>query len=479
MKNNISPRRLASLLSAMMILFPACSSLYEAPTPPVADSYVMQSEKKPAPQKAQNEKKMNNQTTPRTDKELSLDDCITIAIDNNPSGMSAKSAVDMAEEAAGKARAPYYPEIYASAGFSRFQKHASGPQAAASSSVIGPENDWTGSINARMTIWDAGERKARLDSALSGKEASINESERVKNEIITGVRKSFFALMSAVKAKDVALKNLARAETHLKTAEARYEAGSVPENDLLRARVGVADARLSLVRTESMISMSSGDLNAAMGISVDTDLKLRPYESEIRRPEEKDLEKAFLSANEKRPEIKAAMQKISASRSGIEEARAGFWPKLRAQAGYGWEDDSWAPSDKTWNAGITAEMPIFTGFAKTHDLAGKKAELRKGEAEARSTIQKVKTEVWKAFAMLRQAFETHRESKAMVKEAEESHRSTKERYDAGAATITDLLDARVSLARAEANLVTSEWEYFMAEAELRRASGTVEQTPDK
>lgn len=409
-------------------------------------------------------------------KAAGLEECIAVALEKNPALKSVKASMDIADEATGMAKAPYYPEIYASAGYSRFQKHAfmpGGLPASASSSVIGPENDWTGSINARITLLDSGERSARLDSATAIKEAVYNESEKTRQEIITGVKRAFYSLMAARQAKEVAEKNLARAENHLEMAKKRFSAGAVSKTDVLRAQVGVADAKLGLVRTESMISMFSGNLNAIMGIPVETDLDISGSPDDIRQPEKKDLENAFVEARKKRPELKAALQKISAAQYGIEEAKAGFGPKLKAQANYGWEDDEWAPSDKTWLAGLTVEMPIFTGFAKTYNLAGKRAELRKEEAETIRLVQNVRQEVWNSYTKLNESYQAYLASRSMQKEAEESHRSTWERYEAGASTITDLLDAQVSLAKAEAGVVTSKWDYFISEAEFKKAAGGI------
>lgn len=475
MKKIIKCGNLFYIISAFTLFFSGCSSLNAPPQPPSVDSYSAQ-DSVPVTEKQGLHQPYEKQTSAsETDyRELTLDECVKIALEKNPARQSAAATVNIAEETVGIAKAPYYPEVSASAGYSRFQRHAFLPgnlPIKSDSTLIGPENDWTSAISARLTIYDFGERSARLGSALARKEAASDEAERIRQEIITGVHRSFYGLMAARQAKEVALKNLERNESQLKSAESRYEVGAVSRTDVLRARVGVADAKLSVVKTESMISMASGDLNTVMGLPVERSIKIRASRPEIQMPEKKLLDQAFIQAKEKRPELKAAMQKISAAKFGVEEAKSGFGPKLKAQASYGWEDDTWTPNDKTWLAGLSVEIPVFTGFAKTHNLAGKKAELKKEEAEAISLIQKVRQEVWKSYTRLKESFEAFQASESMVKEAEESHRSTKERYEAGAATITDLLDAQVSLTKADANRVNAKWDYYVSEAEFNKASG--------
>lgn len=479
---NTNPIIKTTVFIAFISVFSGCALLKDRPRTPSVDSYMSPEIIDPANlinNNMGNDTKTGNSTSvpsKTTTKKMGLDECIAVALEKNPAVKSVKASMDIADEATGLAKSPYYPEIYASAGYSRFQKHAfmpGGLPASASSSVIGPENDWTGSINARITLFDSGERSARLDSAMARKDALYNESEKIRQEIITGVNRAFYSLMAARQTKEVAEKNLARAESHLEMAKKRFYAGAVSKTDVLRAQVGVADAKLGLVRTESMVSMFSGNLNAIMGIPVETYTDISGSLDDIRQPEKKDLENAFVEAREKRPELKAAIQKISAAQYGIEEAKAGFGPKLKAQANYGWEDDEWTPSDKTWLAGLTVEMPIFTGFAKTYNLAGKRAELRKEEAETIRLVQNVRQEVWNSYTRLNESYQAYLASRSMQKEAEESHRSTRERYEAGASTITDLLDAQVSLAKSEAGVVTSKWDYFISEAEFKKASGGI------
>jgi outer membrane protein TolC len=58
-----------------------------------------------------------------------------------------------------------------------------------------------------------------------------------------------------------------------------------------------------------------------------------------------------------------------------------------------------------------------------------------------------------------------------VRAGEEGLRVTRERYERGAAVITDLLETQTTLARAEAALAEARWGYLAARASLERAVG--------
>lgn len=474
MKHPTSIKKMSCLIT-LALLLSSCASLDKAKPAPKPDEFMAVNDGAghQVPETSNDGKKIE---VIRKTGALSLEDCLKVALEKNPAERSASASMNIAEENAGIAKSQYYPEVSASAGYSRFQKHAflpGGLPSKAAGSLIGPENDWTASISARFTLWDSGERRAKLDSALARKEAAADEAEKVRQEIKASVYRSFYGLMAASQAKDVAIKNMERAKGHLTAAESRYSAGAVARTDVLRAKVMVEDSKFGLIKTESLISIASGDLNTAMGNPVEGKISIAPPDSDIHQPDDKELSDGFDQAKNMRPDLKAAMQKIVSARSGVEEAKSGFGPKLKAMASYGWEDDVWVPADKSWLAGLSVEMPIFTGFAKTHNLASKRAELKKDEADATRLVQSIRQEVWKSFSRLKEYYEAFRVAETMLKEAEESHRSVKERYEIGAATITDLLDAQASLTKAEAGSVTSKWDFFIAETEFKKACGSL------
>src|SRR5574340_1086728 len=100
---------------------------------------------------------------------LTVDAAVRIALDRNPRLRAAAEGVRVADEAVGEARAPYYPTLDASAGYTRWETHAYLPGGLAPDlpSTIGPTNDWTAGFTGRYTLYDSGRRAADLRAALA------------------------------------------------------------------------------------------------------------------------------------------------------------------------------------------------------------------------------------------------------------------------------------------------------------------------
>jgi len=407
---------------------------------------------------------------------LDLEACIRIALDKNPLNQATQEGVNVAKEAVGESRAPYYPEIGARAGYSYWQKHAFLPDGVVRpgiSSTIGPTDDWSTALEARYTLFDSGKRLARLRTVIAEQGVAQEDAERIRQDIAFEVHRDFYGMIAAQETLFVAKENLERDRDHLRLTQAHWAAGAVPKADVLRAEVAVANAKLKLVRAESLVRIARGNLNTSMGLPVEISIEISSGPVEVTSPDKIDLSKSFKQAVDQRPILKRALQSIVAAQYSVEEAKSAFGPNLHADSAYGWRDDGLFPEDEEWLVGINMELPLFTGFSRKHKLAGKKAELKKQEAEAKRRVQEVRSEVWSAYSKLQETFEAIMAAEVLVKDARESLRTARKRYEVGAGTINDLLDAQTELAGAEATQVTARWDHYVAKAQFNRSIGNL------
>ncbi len=144
---------------------------------------------------------------------------------------------------------------------------------------------------------------------------------------------------------------------------------------------------------------------------------------------------------------------------------------MKGEASWGWRDTSYFPHDKDWLVGVSIDLPIFTGFSRKHRSARAKSELSREEADTQRLTQAVRQEVWSAYSKLRETYEATLSTEVQLRDAQESLRLASERYQAGAGTITDLMDSEAALARAEAVRVAALWDYQVARSVFQRTVG--------
>ena len=413
---------------------------------------------------------------PATPAPLALDACLNLSAANHPAVAAAQAGVAGAIETVGEARAPYYPQVDLLAGYHRWQRRAFLPDGIVIPGrgvpeLIGPTDDWNGGLASRVTLYDFGERRAGLDAAkarLAGAEA---EAAVTQADVRLATQAAFFSLAAARDLAVVAAQNLARAESHQRLAEARRQAGDVPQADVLRAQAEVANARLQLIDARSRVQVAAGRLNTAMGRAAETPLDIKAIPEAPPPPGRAELDAAIERALARRPELQAGEKRADAARATVAAARAARAPKLRADGSFGWRDNAWLPDTREWQAGLSVDVPVFDAGSRARRVARSRADLTREEAVLDSRRLQVREEVWSAASELERSWVSIAANETGVRASEESLRVVRERYENGAAVITDLLDTQTALARAEAGLAGARWDYLAARAAFDRATG--------
>ncbi|MBI2516272.1 MAG: TolC family protein [Opitutae bacterium] len=407
---------------------------------------------------------------------LTLEDCLRLSAEKHPALTAAEAGVAAAGEAVGEARAPYYPQVDLNAGYHRFQRRAFLPSGLAlpgraAPDQIGPLDDWTGGLSSRVTLYDFGERRAGLDAAVARRGAAEAEATAAQADVRLAVQAAFYALAAAQDLQAVAEKNLARTQRHLRMAEVRHQTGAAPQADVLRLQAEVAAAQLQLISAQSAARIATGRLNTAMGRPAETPLAIAAPEAAPPPPEAADLATAIDRALARRPELHSAEQRTVAARASVAAARAARAPKLRADGLFGWNDTAWLPETREWQAGVSVDLPVFDAGSRAHRVARSRAELTREEANLENRRLQIRQEVWAAAADLDRTRASITANEASVRASTESLRVVQERYENGAAVVTDLLDTQTALARAEASLAAARWDYLTARAAFDRATG--------
>lgn len=316
---------------------------------------------------------------------LSLADCLKLAAARQPAIAAAQAEVAGAKQAVGEARAPYYPRLDLDAGYHRWQRRAFLPSGLSLPghpipNVIGPLDDWNGGVTSSVVLYDFGARRSALDGAKARAAGAEADARATQADVRLEVEDAFYALAAARDLAGVARKNLIRTEAHRRLAVARWDAGAVPQADVLRLDAELANAHLEVIAAESRVRIAAGRLNTAMGRPAETPLAINP-------------------AVPVRP------------------------PPTRAEA-----------------------------------------------MQAQARLQ-VRNEVWAAGAELERAWASIAANEAGVRASTESLRIVRERYERGAALVTDLLDTQTALAHAESSLAAAKWSYFAARAAFDQAVG--------
>ena len=124
-----------------------------------------------------------------------------------------------------------------------------------------------------------------------------------------------------------------------------------------------------------------------------------------------------------------------------------------------------------WLVGATVALNVFNGFAdRARVTEASEAEIR-AAAELDEVERRIEVEVRGAVARVAAAQARVTAGRAALTQARESQRIVRDRYDAGLASVTDVLRAAEAVLDAEARATTADTDVVMETVALNRAVG--------
>jgi len=405
---------------------------------------------------------------------VTLERAVEIGLKMHPSVLASRGTVDVNRARKGQAESAYYPQIDASAGYTRFQPST----ISTGTTTVGIRRvqesnsfeQYNTGISARQTIFDFGKTSTNVRIQKLNIEASHSDLANTEEKVILNVKQAYYNLLRAKRTRVVAEETIKQFEQHLAQARAFYEVGTKPKFDVTKAEVDLSTARLSQISAENAVRIAWVSLNNAMGVSdapeyvIEDNLSFEKYEI--------SLTAALDNAYANRPELRSIMAKRKASEEAISLARKGYFPFLSGNADWTWagEGGDFATGDG-WNAGVTLSIPIFSGFLTKNQVSEAKANLVILTANEESLRQTVLLEVQQDLLNLREAEERISTAELTVRQAQENYEIANGRYAAGVGNPIEVTDAEVALANAKTSYIQALYDYKVSRASLEKAMG--------
>ncbi|HEU4724484.1 MAG TPA: TolC family protein [Candidatus Eisenbacteria bacterium] len=447
----------------------------------------------PAPPPARAAADSTTAVPAQTGEVWSLARCIQAALESNGDIRGAKARTVQARGGALGAWSNILPTISADATYSRVEPDKQSSIRITDVVTPGAPPDTTtyagsadritsrvlsASAQANLFHLSAWSQKKRQNQIRSSVEQSESET---RNDVVYRVKQQYFECVKAVRLAEVARESERLARDEETRSEALFQVGSVARGDVLKARARRASTQLSRIQAENQVQIQNHRLRQLIGVSGGAIAVETSMEEAVTLP---DSSNVVASALKFRPTIASAYASEKAARTGLFGARAARLPYVTGQVsvdrqklkerqdltGYGTYDEE-SPATTQWSGAVRLSLPIFDGLALEGNMRSAKGQLLEAEASRRQLELDVAVETQQAWLLLKEAVERIAVAREGVASAEEDHKFSKSRYELGAGTYLDLLNAEVSLEQARQQLVEAQADARVAEAALERAIG--------
>jgi outer membrane protein len=415
---------------------------------------------------------------------LSRADAVAIALRQNTAIRKGQTDLRSAYGVEVQLRSIIVPQVSAGGNFGANESSLVGQFPSQTNFPIGnfiqfPTKNWAADVKVQESIYEGGRITSSLRSAKLTRQQALLNYHTVVADTLLNVRVAYDDVLLAaqqIEVNDASIKLL----THeLNDAQQRYNAGTAPQFNVLRAEVAVANERPSLIQARNNYRIAKNNLVNILGYDLPNtvweDIPLQLSDDLEAIPWQVDLSAALTRAVAQRPELGALRKAESLRHEDLVTARAGYKPSAQIFGGYDWE--SYPYSDDLerdlngWVAGAQVTWNLFDGDSTRGKIIQAQAQFERARIDVEENQRQIGLDVRTAYSNFLQTRELLESQKKVQEEAEEALRQAEVRMSAGTGTQLDVLDAQTALTQARTTQIQALHDYSVARARLQRAIG--------
>lgn len=395
---------------------------------------------------------------------LTLEKAITLALAHNEIAQGAEQRVRAASARVDKARSFFLPDITLEGSYTRLAR---------GSSVVGRPREYDqlgGRLSLDIVLFNGRGfplyRQAELEH-----EASQLERTEQKRLLAFDTAVLFLASIGQEQVRAAAERRVELANTSVKEARARLEAGLASSNDLTQVELELAAAERTLIAADTQLA----DLRLDLGYTLGGELEAQALE----RPAQiLDAAQAMSTAPSPalptlsalpRLNLQALQKRAEALDASAEEPLWRWVPTLALTA------ESHAafelPENPDASVGVKLTWSLWDGGERSADRDERLALAKVGQLDLAASSRRAHVEAQKAMVTLARGQRTAETAQRASTIARKNSQETAELYRQGLATALQVADAGQRLFEAEVELTQAHFEMGTGLLDLRAALG--------
>lgn len=412
---------------------------------------------------------------------LSMVDALNTALDKNATILEAKSDLEAQHGVVIQTRAVALPTVRATGQYSdeEITLLQEFPFQGASAFPL-PHQNWNAGIQIVQNIYMGGRMVAAIRAADATQKQAIANYETSVSDTLLNVRIAYYDVLLAAQQITVQEASVKLLQKELDDQQHRFDAGTVPKFNVLRAEVAVANEKPALISAHNSYRIAKNNLANLLGYNLPRDvweeIPLDLTDAFDTSPYSINLPDGIQEALGRRTELVALRKDIELQNLNVVNAKSGYKPTVSVFGGYNWVNSEFStdPRDEFngWNAGAQLSWDIFDGALTYGKVKQAKAQYAKSKVTLEDQQRQIELQVRTAYSDFIQAKETLESQQKVQEEADEALREANARADAGTGTQLDVLDAQTSLTQARTTQIQAQHDYVAARARLERAIGT-------
>ena len=433
---------------------------------------------------------------------LSLNDCISIALNHNPAIKNARYNYGISKSNVGVARSEFFPTVGVGTGYSY--------NTTSSSKINTDTNAYTVQATLNQLLWNFGRTNANIKMQKFYLIADEYNFYNTVRETTFNVKQKYYEVLAA---RATVLINKAYVqinERNYQRTKAYFDEGIKSKIDLVNAEVTLSDSKIQLVQAENSYKNSLVNLNNAMylvnapaysisGTEVFNNVNdnVAPVDlTKITKPSDKEIsklpvnvkdakltssvetlelvtdykvdefpysfEECMKMAYKNRADLKAYNSTLDAVKQNLLFVKRNYYPELSASAGYGFRNTN---STNSLNVGLNLSSSVNIMNQK-YKVDAAKYQVDIAENSLNQLNQDIFFEVQNAYINMVELEKQIPLLAVKVRQTLENYELAEGRYYVGLGDYIQLQDAKVNYNNAQCSYIETIYKYNLERENL-------------
>lgn len=322
---------------------------------------------------------------------------------------------------------------------------------------IGEKDNWILGFELLQPIFTGGKIIEQCKLAKTGEKLANAQLRQAQSELLYQTDEAFWRVISLQEKEKLAQSYQKLVQKHVDDLNNAYEQGIVTQNELLKAKVKLEEAKLGLLQANNGQKLALMALNRLLGIELEaaTELEYQPLnEVQFTIPEIEGI-------LESRPDYQMLQRQKDICNSLNRIAKSRYYPNIGLQGNFHTlKPDVYNSMEHEfgsgWQIGIVAQMELFHFGERHQDVTVTKNNLKASELKLQETRELIELQIQSCANQLTEANSKLEISKASLQQAEENLRICQARFQEGMLRSSELLEAQSLWQKSYSDKIDSE-----------------------
>lgn len=409
---------------------------------------------------------------------LSREQCIEIALRDNPTVKVADMEVKKVNYAKKEVLAGIFPSIDFSSSYQRsieLQTIRMNMGGESQNLKMGSDNTWNMGFSATMpliapTLWKS------IQISDTQILANLENSRASRIDLVNNVNKAYYALLLAIDSREVVSQNYDIAKMNAEIFEKQFRQGTASEYDVLRSSVQVKNIEPELLQADIAVKQCMLQLKVLMGISTEIEIKPANSLTDYQRQMYTYPTGSDRSFSDNSSVRSLEIQKKLLDKN-IDLKRFAWIPTLGASFNLSWLSLSNGSPFKRQefnpycNVGLNLSVPIFSGGSRYFGLKQAVVQRKELDIQREDLLNSLNMQVDLAIDNINRQARQIDTSEEGVKQAKKAQDIMQKSFEIGAASYLDLRDSELAHTQARLSYLQAIYNYLISTSELESLLG--------